>query len=772
MTSLRPASPNPVRRISVIEILASLVVLSIIAFYSYVYLVRIPYLGAADLFSSNVVEHVFHEAEPGKDLQPGDKILKIGAIDWINFLQVRSGSPLKQAKVGETVPIQIERDGQVQVIAWTIQKPNAAEIGRRLLDYQIFFIPIVFWLAGTFASIAIRPRTATRRLLIAFLYFTAVWLAAGAVSGVKIYLGSPVFHWALWVTIPILWHLHWVFPQSIARINPAIWIALYITAFTIGLLDGLAILSFNLFPLAGLLLSLGALAIMVIQLAVHPDQRRPIIILLVGFAACVTPGIVQNILRLIEYRAPTWSLYLTLWSLAFIPLVYLYVFTYRRLGILEIRTNRLAAIFIYGIAVYLIAYLSIIAASGGYKVQEVSIAAVVFSATILGVLTALIFPGYQRWFEQRILGIPAAPQGLLVTYADRILTSLDRERLAHLLRDEALPSLLIRQAALLQFEDSPLPARFSTFQELFLINLTQADLPDANELAELYNRSGQYLAVDASAPTRAAWVRLALPLEAGGRLLGLCLLGRRDPDDYYATSEIPVLQALMDQTALALVNIEQNQLLHSLYQEDIRRHENERSRLALELHDDVLGSLAILANRGEDSQATPVFQEAYQASVQSVRQIISGLRPPLLDIGLRPALDGVIDEVAALSGQRTELTINLPASPERYPAGVELHLYRIIQEACRNAVQSGSASQITISGRLETGRVEIQIADNGSGFDSQSMLDLHALVEKGHFGLAGMYERAALIGAQLRVESSSSGGTQVWLSWQQGKPNV
>jgi GAF domain-containing protein len=80
----------------------------------------------------------------------------------------------------------------------------------------------------------------------------------------------------------------------------------------------------------------------------------------------------------------------------------------------------------------------------------------------------------------------------------------------------------------------------------------------------------------------------------GGKLIGIWLLGRRDPDDFYAQSEISVLQTISNQTAIALNNIAHAELLHALYQADIERQEKERAALARGLHDEVLNQLAVL----------------------------------------------------------------------------------------------------------------------------------------------------------------------------------
>jgi two-component system sensor histidine kinase DegS len=98
-------------------------------------------------------------------------------------------------------------------------------------------------------------------------------------------------------------------------------------------------------------------------------------------------------------------------------------------------------------------------------------------------------------------------------------------------------------------------------------------------------------------------------------------------------------------------------------------------------------------------------------------------------------------------------------------------LFRIVQQACQNAVQHARASIIRISGNIEPGHVLLTVQDNGIGFASGEELDLPGLLANRHFGLAGMFERAALIGARLSIRSSTQEGTRVRVVWQAGDQN-
>jgi signal transduction histidine kinase len=91
----------------------------------------------------------------------------------------------------------------------------------------------------------------------------------------------------------------------------------------------------------------------------------------------------------------------------------------------------------------------------------------------------------------------------------------------------------------------------------------------------------------------------------------------------------------------------------------------------------------------------------------------------------------------------------------------ELYLFRIIQEACENALQHGQADTILISGRLDPQQIDLLIEDNGIGFDAAESLELSNLIAKEHFGLVGMVERAKLINAEIHLDSAPGAGTRI-----------
>jgi nitrate/nitrite-specific signal transduction histidine kinase len=320
-----------------------------------------------------------------------------------------------------------------------------------------------------------------------------------------------------------------------------------------------------------------------------------------------------------------------------------------------------------------------------------------------------------------------------------------------------LPSLLVRQSALVSLELESTGALAALYRERV------EGLPDQHELQALIAAADRYRLPPelTDQPVICPWVRVALPLRRDGRLLGVWLLGRRDPDDYYSRSEIAGLRTLADQTAIALAHLLQTERLRQLLQANVDRDEQERGQWALNLHDDILNELALLAP-GPGQPAETVT--AYQRVVARVRQMIGGLRPAMLAYGLHRALEQLADDLADRAGETVQVQMDL-VGDTRYPLPVEQHLFRIIQQASENALKHAQARTLRLEASLQPEQVELRVEDDGLGLPPGVQDDLAGLIAKRHFGLAGMFERAAFIGADLRLASTPGCGTTVQAIW-------
>jgi signal transduction histidine kinase len=387
----------------------------------------------------------------------------------------------------------------------------------------------------------------------------------------------------------------------------------------------------------------------------------------------------------------------------------------------------------------------------------ISMVAIMVSSSVA--LTA--YRPFQQFVERSLFGLPPLPPHLVEAFTDQLAELQDRENLIHLLRDRILGAFQVRESALFYLSDAgdmTLAYTQSVDPEalaaLAVMPATMQEAEAADQATQAFNR--QLLP---------PWVHFVLPLQHSEQLLGLWFLGQRDPDDVYSHRELATLRTLANQAAVALIRFAQAEKLRALYEANIERSEQERKKLARELHDETLNQLGAMAMYMEDEQAAPEFHHLYEGIVQQLRGIIVGLRPKMLDFGLWTGLNQLVDDSMSRKLQATEILFDVPKATARYEERVEQHVYRITQQALENALRHAQAEIIRIYGTLQPNRIELTIEDNGIGFEYKESLSLARLLRQGHYGLVGMYERAELIQARLQVESISRDGTRVTLLW-------
>jgi signal transduction histidine kinase len=199
----------------------------------------------------------------------------------------------------------------------------------------------------------------------------------------------------------------------------------------------------------------------------------------------------------------------------------------------------------------------------------------------------------------------------------------------------------------------------------------------------------------------------------------------------------------------------------------VQAEEDQRRRLARELHDEPLQLFIHLARRLESfaedpgvpadvaSRLAEARHHALDAAAR-LRSLTRELRPSVLDqLGLAPAISSLLLNAEEESGLHTELQITGEAA--RLPPDVELGAFRITQEAVRNTLRHASAHRLQVTLAFGTGDLALTVADDGCGFAP----DDHSDLAGPHLGLLGMRERANLLRGHLQVRSAPGTGTVV-----------
>ena len=239
----------------------------------------------------------------------------------------------------------------------------------------------------------------------------------------------------------------------------------------------------------------------------------------------------------------------------------------------------------------------------------------------------------------------------------------------------------------------------------------------------------------------------------------ILVFGNKDPDDIYTLDEIKILKIITNQTAIALANIQQQERVNFLLQENIYRQEEEHSKLARDLHDEVLNGLVVLGLSLDDNQISPEFEKHYKSLTGKIRRLINGLRPPSLKHGLWYALEEKTEEMRKLTGNNINIEFNIQKKSERYHPSIEGHLFRIIQQALDNAIQHAVADNILIFGELNPDSITLGVEDDGIGIPPKDKEVRPTKNNNDHYGLTVMQERAELIDGQLNLISAPGQGT-------------
>jgi two-component system sensor histidine kinase DegS len=207
-------------------------------------------------------------------------------------------------------------------------------------------------------------------------------------------------------------------------------------------------------------------------------------------------------------------------------------------------------------------------------------------------------------------------------------------------------------------------------------------------------------------------------------------------------------------------------------QEITKAQEEERKRIARELHDSSAQNLIALLHQLDnlltdktklsvrDAKALWGFYEQIRDTIQEVRRFSRDLRPSILDdLGLLPALEWVTQDLK--NTYLIEVSLKVLGNERRLFPETELLLFRIVQEALRNVAKHAEATRAEVEVKFDEDKITVTISDDGKGFEPPESLE--ALPSTGKLGLAGMQERVQLLGGRLKLESEPGKGTKIFV---------
>ncbi|MFD1953937.1 sensor histidine kinase [Paenibacillus thailandensis] len=206
----------------------------------------------------------------------------------------------------------------------------------------------------------------------------------------------------------------------------------------------------------------------------------------------------------------------------------------------------------------------------------------------------------------------------------------------------------------------------------------------------------------------------------------------------------------------------------------ILAQEEERKRIAREIHDGPAQSLANIVLRTEIAERMLMKQEfqmvqdelidlkgQVRAGLEELRKIIFNLRPMTLDdLGLVPTLRKFVQDFEERT--RIHTAFDLKGKEFRLPSAMEAAIYRLVQEAYSNAHKHSNASHVLLEMQYHAGQIVIIVEDNGVGFNLKLLEEPE--YHNTHFGLVGMKERVELVEGRMDIDSKPGHGTKVMIT--------
>jgi signal transduction histidine kinase len=385
---------------------------------------------------------------------------------------------------------------------------------------------------------------------------------------------------------------------------------------------------------------------------------------------------------------------------------------------------------------------------------------------LLALVGGWLWAHTKQWYQRHRYGDEMLHEEILSDYSRQIVNLVqDRRALYQLLAVDIPVSLDVTRAAILFADDQELISSEKPDLRLPIHNAAIRRVAAGGAAARV---TGQLERLIKQGRTDLSWTTVWVPIMRGTDLYGMWLLGQREQGWTYSATHLHGLTTLARQAAIVLETVhyaekEQHvaQEMQALYHQTVSAREMERGQLSRELHDGVLQDLCAISRdlKALDNVQLETLVARSDETVNVLRGICHDLRPPFLANNLPLALESLVERMDVYSSSPVSIETNTES--QTLPEEITLAIYRIAQEALNNAVRHADASEIGVRLIQYPDRLRLTVTDDGQGIEHSS--DFGRYVDQGHFGLAGMRERAKMIGASLDIQTARDYGTAIIL---------
>ncbi|MGD8603642.1 MAG: GAF domain-containing protein [Anaerolineales bacterium] len=488
-------------------------------------------------------------------LRAGTQVVAIGGIEHQEYASNPTRYLFPDSTSGDTTTLRVVRNGQLATLRWRLPPLSARDRLTRVSE-TLLFVP--FYLAGTVALLMLRPRGQRSRVLVSTFYVLALWLASSGLADSQAAYSAVIERLTAWMLVPLMWHLHILFPT--AWIKPILSkriVLFYCGAALIGVLEVLGLSPIRLGSVPMVMAALGATIILVVRLwrTSVVQIKRALRLMVLAYVATMLP--------LIIVRSGWAQLDLDTGQLALLmaaslttpimPFTYLYVIHRRWVSGVRLGFHRQLAQYSF-MLVYLIVF--VILSSMGSRLVESADQRVLFSL-LLAMVFIVSAPRVSEWFRRGFVFLALGARHEVDEISHYLAGQLPQvgtfDELGALLSETILPGLLIRQSALILLQDDSCSIVYHRG------DFDPEPLCEEDVLDKLLSDQKSYRPPGTGQPGKDAWIRLVVPLGSHERVVGLWLLGERDPDDFYSNEDITLISVLANQVMLAIENMRRQQ---------------------------------------------------------------------------------------------------------------------------------------------------------------------------------------------------------------------
>ena len=739
--------------------------------YSGFKLVRTPYAGFFWAFSSGEIYQIDPGTKASEILTLDDKIIAV------NGLGPKEGMVFPGQQTGDSVEFIIQRGKQplsvtleltTQPFTTLIENIAPLAIG---LSFLLVALLIIFWAQA-------KP---TSRLLSLFMLMMSLILSTGTLSGYGIPWAVIFFRFLMWIIGPLTLHTHARFiGQARSHLFQTLLLFSYGGAVILGVLqtwivwyNSPAASAFTQIVFGWVALHLMSVIVMLIRGFYTPqfeEGRYRMGILTLGISISLALFTATDLVPEIFLKEISYPNEFTFLSLLIIPVSYGYAIFRQQLIPIEEKINRSAVLFIVGtalITIYSMLHYAFYSTQmfgdfsspiGGLAITLilVALAAPIFRAAVKFVDKIL----YGGWYDYK------SAVGQITETMSSFRDS--QNHITSTLTQSLAQSIKLKYCNLLLYDG--IFASYSS-ERGGPAQVSRLDWGLISSLFEMHHQRGSndpgISMLDVlTPPTRqqilGAAPQRVVPLVSKDRQLGVYILGDKIGGDPIDNQDNQILDVVVRQASIILENhfiLEQN---HQLHLQVLEAREDERKRVARDLHDQIIQALINMVFQVEEFYNTVKFDELallldkLRDTLDQTRDICSDLRPAALDIfGLGSAIQS---RISAFEEQYPCRIVyrERKNGPDTLPDETRLCLYRFFQEALMNVQKHSQATQVFVILSYEPEQVSLTIRDNGKGFSIPAHLT--ELTRELHFGLVGIQELLNIIHGSLEIETSPGEG--------------